>query len=129
MLLLHTIPLFLLGGTGYVTLELVYRGRSHISMFLAGGLCFLLLGKLEKADRLPRQIRPVVGAGIITLVELTTGLLFNQDHRVWDYRGLPGNLWGQICPRFFLLWIPLAWAAGKLYTLAEGRLVAGGWRE
>ena len=122
-MLLHTIPLFLLGGTGYVTLELLYRGRSHISMFLAGGLCFLLLGRLEKGyPRLPGAVRPVLGAVIITLVELATGLLFNRDYRVWDYRGLPGNLWGQVCPRFFLLWIPLAWAAGKLYRLAEERL-------
>ena len=42
--------LFLLGGTGYVLMELLYRGRSHYSMFLAGGVCFLLLGKLEEAE-------------------------------------------------------------------------------
>ena len=125
-MLLRTIPLFLLGGTGYVGLELIYRGRSHISMFLAGGVCFLLLGRLEKAaPRLPGLMRAVAGAGIITLVELTTGLLFNRDYRVWDYRGLPGNIGGQICPRFFLLWIPLAWFAGKVYRLADRKLAGG----
>lgn len=119
-MLLHTIPLFLIGGTGYVTLELLYRGRSHISMFVAGGLCFLLLGRLEKKKL--GYFRPLAGAGLITLVELMTGLLVNRDYRVWDYRGIPGNLWGQICPRFFLLWIPLAYLGGKAYRLASARL-------
>ena len=108
--------LFFLGGAGYVLLELLYRGRSHYSMFLAGGVCFLLLGKLEEVEpRLPGVIRPLVGAGIITTVELAAGLIFNRDYAVWDYRGIPGNFCGQICPIFPLLWIPLAWGAGKLY--------------
>ncbi len=108
--------LFFLGGAGYVLLELLYRGRSHYSMFLAGGVCFLLLGKLEEVEpRLPGVIRPLVGAGIITTVELAAGLIFNRDYAVWDYRGIPGNFCGQICPQFTLLWIPLAWGAGKLY--------------
>ena len=108
--------LFLLGGSGYVLLELLYRGRSHISMFLAGGVCFLLLGRLEEVrPRLPLWVRPLVGAGIITMVELAAGLLFNRDYSVWDYRGQPGNFCGQICPRFTLLWIPLAAGTGWLY--------------
>ena len=108
--------LFFLGGAGYVLLELLYRGRSHYSMFLAGGICFLLLGKLEVVrPRLPGWARALVGAGIITMVELGTGLLFNRDYSVWDYRAVPGNFCGQICPRFTLLWIPLAAAAGWLY--------------
>ena len=108
--------LFFLGGAGYVLLELLYRGRSHYSMFLAGGVCFLLLGKLEEVEpRLPGVIRPLVGAGIITTVELAAGLIFNRDYAVWDYRGIPGNFCGQICAKFTLIWIPLAWGAGKLY--------------
>ena len=37
--------LFILGGSAYVALEWLWRGWSHISMFFAGGTCFLLLGK------------------------------------------------------------------------------------
>ena len=115
--------LFLLGGTGYVLIELLYRGRSHYSMFLAGGVCFLLLGKLEEVEpRLPDWARPLVGAGIITMVELAAGLLFNRDYSVWDYRNVPGNFCGQICPRFTLLWIPLAWTAGRLYRRLQRRI-------
>ena len=42
------LTLFTVGGGAYVGLELLYRGRSHISMFGAGGLCFLLMGALRK---------------------------------------------------------------------------------
>ena len=118
-MLLEKTLLFFLGGGGYVLVELLYRGRSHVTMFLAGGTAFLLLGRLEEVrPRLPGLLRALVGAGIITLVELFFGLVFNRDYRVWDYRGLPGNFLGQICPRFFLLWVGLAWAAGRVYCNA-----------
>ena len=110
--------LFGLGGLGYVLLELIYRGRSHYSMFLAGGLCFLLLGKLEES-RVPLWARPFIGAGLITLVELAGGLVFNRDHRVWDYRGVPLNFRGQVCLRFSLLWVPLAALGGWVYRRAK----------
>ena len=115
--------LFFLGGAGYVLLELLYRGRSHYSMFLAGGVCFLLLGKLEEVEpRLPGVIRPLVGAGIITMVELAAGLLVNRRYQIWDYRGRPGNFLGQICPAFTLLWIPVALMAMGLYRWLDWRL-------
>lgn len=112
--------LFSLGGTAYVGLELLWRGRSHSSMFLAGGACFLLLGGLNRArPRLPLPARCVVGAGVITCVELLTGLLANRDYRVWDYRDMPFNFHGQICLPYTLLWIPVSLAAMLLYEGAQ----------
>lgn len=120
MHLRKNLTLFLLGGTGYVLLEMLWRGWSHITMFFAGGTCFLLLGGLEKANpRLPWPLRALVGAGVITMVELLYGLLFNRGYAVWDYRNLPGNFHGQICLPFFLLWIPLSFGGMKLYRLTE----------
>lgn len=120
MRFLYRILLFLLGGTGYVTLELLWRGYSHISMFFAGGTCFLLLGGLERAKpRLPLPWRALTGAGIITMVELLAGLLFNRSYSVWDYREMPGNFYGQICLPFYFLWIPVSLAGMGLYRLAE----------
>ena len=110
--------LFALGGSAYVGLELLWRGRSHGSMFAAGGTCFLLLGKLEKRE-LPLALRAVAGAGIITAVELVTGLLVNRDHRVWDYQQVPGNWKGQICPVYSLLWMPAALGGMWLYRLLD----------
>ena len=98
-----------------------------MTMFLAGGTAFLLLGRLEELrPRLPGLLRALAGAGIITLVELFFGMVFNRDYRVWDYRGLPGNYLGQICPRFFLLWVGLAWAAGRVYCKALSCLERAG---
>lgn len=115
--ILRKAVLFYLGGCAYVGLELLCRGRSHGSMFLAGGLCVLLIGHLNTVQpRLPLPLRAAVGAGIITMVELGFGLVVNRDYTVWDYRAQPGNLWGQICPGFFLLW---TLAAGALLLLHD----------
>ena len=115
--------LFAIGGCGYVGLELLWRGRSHGSMFLAGGSCFLLLGKLEqKRPKLSPAVRAVAGSGIITAVELLTRLLFNRNYQVWDYRKMPANYRGQICLPFCLLWVPISLAAMALYPIVDKRL-------
>lgn len=112
---------FCLGGCLYVGLELLWRQRSHWSMFLAGGVCFALLGWIRKL-RLPVLCRAGIGAAAITLVELTVGLTVNAGYQVWDYRGLPGNLWGQICPLFTLLWVPVSLGAMGVHWLLDRRL-------
>ncbi len=121
MKIVRELTLFGLGGGAYVGLELLYRGRSHISMFGAGGLCFLLIGRLRNL-RLPKPAKAGAGAGIITLVELGTGLLVNRDFQVWDYRGQPGNFLGQICPMFMALWIPVSMLAMGLYGWVDRHL-------
>lgn len=114
MKLAKRLAMFGIGGSAYVGLELLYRGYSHISMFGAGGLCFVLIGRLKKLH-ISRPVRVGCGAGIITAVELATGLLVNRDYQVWDYRGQPGNFLGQICPLFMALWVPVSVMAMELY--------------
>ena len=115
------ILLFLIGGTGYVLLELIWRGWSHISMFLAGGSCFLLLGGLENAKpRLSWPFRALAGAGVITMIELLFGLIFNRSYGVWDYRSVPGNFYGQICLPFSILWVPISLVGMALYKFSDG---------
>ena len=116
MVIFKTLGLFLMGGSGYVCMELLWRGRSHYSMFLAGGVCFLLLGQLQR--RFPGWhplIKGTVGAAVITAVELTAGLIFNRGYQVWDYRSMPMQFLGQICLPFTLLWIPISLFAMGLY--------------
>ena len=115
--------LFYTGGATYLSLELLYRGRSHGSMFLAGGLCFLLIGQLNRVEpRLPLPLRALVGAGIVTAVELGAGMAVNRSYQVWDYRDQPGNFMGQICPVFSALWIPLSLLALGLFRQIDARL-------
>jgi len=98
-------------------LELLWRRRSHSSMFFLGGVCFLVLGRLRSV-RLPSGIpRCVVGSGIITVMEFAAGLLVNRQHQVWNYCDLPFNLLGQICLPFSLLWIPIASLGMRLYGI------------
>ena len=104
--------LLYIGGMIYVLVELLWRGRSHPSMFLAGGLCFVLIGGINggAGRSLPIFVQALLGAGIVTAVELAAGLILNVGLglRVWDYSSLPLNFMGQICFYFYLLWIPLA---------------------
>lgn len=102
--------LFCFGGGLYAVIELLWRGRTHGSMFLLGGGCFLALGALRRS-KLPTAVLPLAGAAIITAGELATGLLVNRNFAVWDYRSVPGNFLGQICPLYTLLWMPLSMAA------------------
>ena len=112
--------LFYIGGTVYMLVEFAFRGWSHGSMFLAGGTCFLLLGKLMRIQpRLPLLPRVLLGAVVITAVELAAGLLVNREYRVWDYRNTPFNFYGQICLPFSLLWIPISFGAMELYDVTE----------
>ena len=117
MKFLHYAGRFLVGGSAYVGLELLWRGRSHGSMFAAGGVCFLLLGELGKRRIASLPVKAVVGAAAVTAVELVTGLLVNRDYRVWDYRHMPANFKGQICLPYSLLWIPVS-ALGLLLSKA-----------
>lgn len=113
--------LFCLGGGLYAAIELVYRGRTHGSMFLLGGACFLILGKLRRLP-LSWPTLTLLGAAAVTAGELLTGLLVNRDYSVWDYRALPMNYLGQICLQFSLLWMPLSLLAMGMYGFLEERI-------
>lgn len=114
---------FILGGAAYVGLEFLWRGRSHASMFVAGGGSFVLLGKLRRRP-LPLPVRAAAGSGVITGVELLTGLLVNRNFHVWDYRQMPMHFRGQICVPYMLLWAPLSLGAMELYRFLDRKLDA-----
>ncbi len=100
--------LFLTGSSLYPTLEVAWRGRTHFSMALAGGVCLCLIDKICNNDLQNKRIvtRCFAGAGIITSVEFFTGLLVNVVLKlnVWDYSMQPMNILGQICLPFTFLW-------------------------
>ena len=112
--------LFYLGGGSYMALEFLWRGRSHGSMFLLGGLCFLLIGQLGKLLKaVPVAVQLLMFSAMITFLELLTGLIVNGNYGVWDYRAAAYNFRGQICLGFSLLWIPVSLMARQLYRVAE----------
>ena len=102
------------GGLLYLLIELAWRGRSHWTMFLLGGLCFLALGLVNEILpwETPLWKQMLIGACIITVLEFFTGCIVNLwlGWDVWDYSAMPGNLLGQICPQYFVLWLPVSMA-------------------
>ena len=109
--LIHGV-LGVLGGLAYVGIEILWRGHSHWTMFVLGGLCFVLIGLLNEV--LP-QDTPLVeqmffGALLVTAAELLAGLVLNRwlGLGVWDYSAMPCNLWGQVCLAYAILWFGLS---------------------
>ena len=100
------------GGSVYVLLELVLRGRSHWTMFLLGGLCFVLIGLLNEVIpwEMPLLLQGVIGSAIVSALECITGCIVNLwlGWDVWDYSDMWGNILGQICPAFIALWMPIS---------------------
>ncbi|MCM1236966.1 MAG: putative ABC transporter permease [Ruminococcus flavefaciens] len=106
-------------GVMYVAAETVFRGYSHPSMLIVGGLCGVLVGAINQRPRFynaPVVLQSAIGAGTVLAMEFLAGCVLNLwlGLGVWDYTGQPGNIMGQVCPMFGLLWfliMPLAiWA-------------------
>ena len=124
--------IFALGAAGYPLIEISWRGRTHILMALAGGVCIVAVYYIA---RLPRRV-PIIakclaGAVAITAVELSIGLVANRlcGLDIWDYSTLPLNFLGQICIGYsglwFLLCIPLVCACrliGRAFDRADRKL-------
>jgi len=106
--------LFFFGGFAYGAVENLSRGYSHISMFIAGGICFILIGLLnDRRKKISLIGRMAISAIIITTVEFIVGLIVNIWLKldVWDYSHMPLNLMGQICPLYSIFWFFISFAA------------------
>ena len=82
---LKLLVLAVIGGAIYVGIEMLWRGHSHPSMFILGGLCFVSIGLIND---------------VIVNIWLKLG--------VWDYSGLPLNILGQVCLPFYFAWVGLS---------------------
>ena len=107
--------LFLIGGLIYAAIEILWRGYTHWTMAVLGGLLFLLLGGLNNwiPWEMPLWMQCIIGAVIVTVAELLVGIILNiwLDLAIWDYSQLPWNILGQVCPQFALAWCGLSLVA------------------
>lgn len=122
--ILRHIPVAVIGGLLYMGVELLFRGRTHPSMGVLGGVCFAVIGMLDEwrpGEKL--WVQMALGAGVITAGELLVGLIVNVwlGLGVWDYSDMPGNLWGQICPQFTIAWFFLSglavWLENRMHDV------------
>lgn len=112
--ILEFATVFLTGGVTYSLLEILWRGYTHWTMTITGGICFTVLYILHVyAWTLSFLTRCVIGTAVITLVEFAVGCTVNLwlGWHVWDYADVPGNVLGQICLPFSLMWLLLCAAA------------------
>ncbi len=94
-----------------MALEYFWRGWSHLSMFVTGGVALVLLsGLVTRFTGLPLIALSAMSALLITALEFVVGALVNVKlgMKVWDYSHLPNNLYGQVCLRYSLLWFALS---------------------
>lgn len=107
--------LFLIGAAAYALIEVAFRGYTHWTMAVLGGILFLLLGGLNEwiPWEMPLVLQCVIGAVIVTVAEFLAGLILNVwlGLGIWDYSDVPGNILGQICPQFIFAWLGLSLVA------------------
>lgn len=111
--------IFTLGGVLYYSFELFFRGFSHWSMFLLGGLCFLFFAQqgLWTGWREPLWKQVLWCLVFVISCEFITGILVNKimGWNVWDYSDQPFQLMGQICLPFAVIFAGLC-AVGILMS-------------
>ena len=114
-LLLKYLILFAIGGGVYVLLELIFRAKSHWTMFILGGICFILIGLINEIYGRETPLLPQMfqGSALITFLEFITGLIVNikLGWDVWDYSDIPLNIMGQICLPFSVIWFFVSFLA------------------
>lgn len=99
--------LWVTGGCIYYFMEITFRGFSHWSMFVVGGLVLVFCTFQGMAMRWKEGlwIQVFRGTVLVASLEFLTGIIVNKwlGLGVWDYSDQPWNLWGQICVPFLIL--------------------------
>lgn len=115
--ILKSLILFIIFGFMYCGIEILWRGYTHPSMFVVGGLCCLLVGLInEITPKMPMIWQCLLSSLIIITIEFISGCFLNLylGLGVWDYSNQPFNLWGQICLSFTFIWFFLSYITIKL---------------
>lgn len=113
--LLKSVVLWMYGGTLYYLGEVIYKtANGHAeeiswTMLVLAAIVSIPLDQCNEhlSWEMPLWLQAVIGGLGITAAELVAGLILNVQLglHIWDYSDLPGNLLGQICPQFTMLWI------------------------
>lgn len=104
--------LWLFGGAIYYFIEIAYRGYSHWTMYILGGICLIVIGLINEIFpwELSLLYQMIIGGIIVTILEFIFGCIFNLGFHmnIWDYSDVPYNILGQICLSFTFAWMLLS---------------------
>ena len=104
--------LFVIGAFLYMGIEILYRGYTHWTMGVVGGLCFVIIGLLNEGCgwRIPFWRQCLIGACVVTFFEFVSGFILNiiLGLNIWDYSNMPFNILGQVCLPFSIIWFFLS---------------------
>ena len=120
---------FLFGGINYIAIEILWRGYTHWTMAVAGGLCAMLIYIINMKFKGWNLIyKAFVGALLIIFLELIIGIIINIILRwnVWDYSQKTFNFMGQICLDYFILWFFLCIPVCILFNYFQEKIVEQG---
>ncbi|MDD6269573.1 MAG: hypothetical protein PUA84_05925 [Oscillospiraceae bacterium] len=116
--------IFLSGSFIYSLIEIIFRGHTHWSMTVLGGISGAVLYLID-LGRETLALKAFAGAMMITALEMVTGVIDNiiMKWSVWDYSRVPFNILGQICLPFSVLWFFLCFPALLFCRFVRRRFV------
>ena len=113
LIITRNLIIFGIGGLLYYLVEILYRGYSHYTMIILGGLCFMVIGSLnENIFKWDMSIisQMFLSSIFISALELIFGYILNikLGLQIWTYIDQPYNLYGQICLLYSVIWFWLS---------------------
>lgn len=124
---IQDVAIFTIGAVTYSLIEIMWRGYTHWTMMITGGICFVVLFRVfSRIAHAKLWQKCAVGAAIITTIEFIAGCIINLWFRmnVWDYSYLPMNVLGQICLPYTCLWGLLSIPAVQLSSKINQKIAS-----
>ena len=101
-------PTVFIIGAGATAVWSFFRGHTHWTMYVLGGICLCLIYAISNYNKLT-----IPENGLYAQWQHVSGVYCRwpcQPHpglEVWTYSHYPMNILGQVCPLFSLLWLLL----------------------
>ena len=118
--------IYAFAGGAYLLIETFYRGYTFLEMFYLAGFLGIIAALINdefysyKTDYLIQTVTLTI---IGTAAEWITGVLFNSEYHIWDYRGLWGSFfYGQCNVLFMIAWFGLFFILLPVIDYMEWRM-------
>ena len=105
------LTVFITGAVLYSLCEIAWRGYTHWTMTVTGGICLICIYILSnRYPNLALWVQCFAGCLTITAIEFIIGYIVNIKLRwnVWDYTDIPFNIMGQVCGFYMAVWYILS---------------------